>query len=293
MPETGPWMPLYWADYFGDTMHLTTEEHGAYLLLIGAYWRHGGPIPADDRYLSRATRSGRRWGKIKDAVLALFTIEISDVDFGASDNRLTVPPENPDPVYQLRHKRIDLEILRSSDRLQSARANGRAGAQAKRKLTTTTTTVTDIADAISPPKSPMVDVHVKEGKSDGRKRPAKPIPADWKPDAADQRAARERGLSYAEVEIEAVKFRDYCLAHDKRYVDFAAAWRNWCDSPFRKSGAPRVNGGGAGPESLAAHRERDRRGILAALAGELDNRDAGAGVDHIAAGAGGGSADDF
>lgn len=143
MADGGAWMPIYWADYFGDTMHLTTEEHGAYLLLIGTYWRNGGPLPADDQYLSRATRAGRRWGHIKKAVLPLFSIEASDSDFRASDNRLTRASEKCVNGFQIRHKRIDLEILRSSNRQHSAIANGRAGGLAKSKLSTTTSTTTE------------------------------------------------------------------------------------------------------------------------------------------------------
>ena len=44
-----PSMPMYWDAYLADTTHLSTEEHGAYLLLLAAMWRRDGWVPDDDR----------------------------------------------------------------------------------------------------------------------------------------------------------------------------------------------------------------------------------------------------
>ncbi len=117
--ESGHWMPTYWADYFANTTHLTTEEHGAYLLMIGAYWQRNAALPDDMHFLaSLAKMTTRRFKSVRDKLSDMFVIV--------------------DGLWY--HVRVERELLRSSERLKSARANGRAGGLAKSYLLTTTTT---------------------------------------------------------------------------------------------------------------------------------------------------------
>jgi uncharacterized protein YdaU (DUF1376 family) len=67
-----PWMPLYVGDYLGDTGHLTTTQHGAYLLLIMHYWRKGG-LPDDDKQLAKITKLPFKvWVEQRETIQAFF-----------------------------------------------------------------------------------------------------------------------------------------------------------------------------------------------------------------------------
>lgn len=71
-----PFIQLYTGDYLADTFHLSTTEHGAYLLLIMMYWRRGEALPDDDHYLSSLVRmSLRSWKNIRGKLAQFFTIE--------------------------------------------------------------------------------------------------------------------------------------------------------------------------------------------------------------------------
>lgn len=88
------WMPFFVADYLGDTMHLTTPQHGAYLLLIFHYWR-AGSLPSDDHQLAAIAKlSFREWMAMRGVIAAFFAISAD----------------------AWRHKRIDRELEKARDK---------------------------------------------------------------------------------------------------------------------------------------------------------------------------------
>lgn len=72
-----PYLPLFTDAYLGDTIHLTTIEHGAYLLLLMTAWRSKGCVlPDDDARLARYARlTPRQWARIRPTLAEFFTIE--------------------------------------------------------------------------------------------------------------------------------------------------------------------------------------------------------------------------
>jgi uncharacterized protein YdaU (DUF1376 family) len=66
-------MQLYVSDFIGDTLHLSTEQIGAYLMLLMAMWNAKGKLPDDDAKLARIVRlSVKKWRSISPELMAYF-----------------------------------------------------------------------------------------------------------------------------------------------------------------------------------------------------------------------------
>jgi len=101
-------MQLYIGDYLGDTAHLSTLEHGAYMLLIMHYWQSGKPLPNSNGRLARIARmSNEEWTSVRDTLAEFFT----------------------DDGTNWVHKRIEKELNRFSTKSEQAKAAGIASAQ--------------------------------------------------------------------------------------------------------------------------------------------------------------------
>lgn len=127
-----PWMPLYVGDYLGDTGHLTTAQHGAYLLLMMHYWRKG-ELPDDDRQLSKITKLPlKTWCEYR--------------------------PTLQDFFYEgWKHKRIDAELARmmrvSEKRAIAGQKGGLGSALARIKLENASRSRPVLPRAIASPSS--------------------------------------------------------------------------------------------------------------------------------------------
>ena len=74
--------------YLGDTLALTTEQHGAYFLLLLAMWKAGGVLPDDDTKLaSIAKLTATRWRAMSPTIRAFLR---SDGSGGLTQKRLVI-----------------------------------------------------------------------------------------------------------------------------------------------------------------------------------------------------------
>jgi len=100
------WMPMYWGDYFASTLHLSVEQSGAYLHLIGHYWVNGG-LPNDEKQLMAIARmDDEQWRGNCHVLHSFFTID-------------------------WRHKRIDKELAKAKSLSDRRALYGLKGAMAK------------------------------------------------------------------------------------------------------------------------------------------------------------------
>ena len=98
-----PWMPLYVGDYLAKTGHLSTLQHGAYLLLIMHYWANESLPTQPEALMAIARMTPDQWSSNCHAVARFFTND-------------------------WRHERIDFELQKVKNVSESRSLAGLKGA---------------------------------------------------------------------------------------------------------------------------------------------------------------------
>ena len=200
------WIPLNVGHYLRDTARLTRDQHGAYLLLLFAYWTNGGAIPADDAQLAATVKATRaQWRKLKPIIAPYF--------------------QERDGLWF--NKRAELELARARGFVENKKRAGKAGADArwqndapangKRRAEALANASQD--DAPLPLPIPSPD--------------SLPLMPAGFPDSEARTWAEQHWLEKGRADLctlmdeECARFRDYHTAQDKPSADWRASWRNW------------------------------------------------------------------
>jgi uncharacterized protein YdaU (DUF1376 family) len=211
--SAAPFMQLYVADYLGDTQHLTTEQHGAYLLILMAMWRHEGKLPNDATKLARIARvSARRWHLVSSDVMEFFDVE-------------------GDCITQ---KRLVREHQKATSISEKRSNSGKLGGLAKALKSNEP----PVASAKQMPKHSQIPEPYREKQEPNgsfKKTRGTRLPDDW---IADIGFAITLGLSQAQAENEATKFREWWPAQPGQKgvkIDWNLTWKTWCRSAAERS----------------------------------------------------------
>ena len=196
-----PFMQLYVADYLADTQHLTTEQHGAYLLLLMTMWRNAGSLPKDEKKLARIAHvSLKRWHIIAKDLMEFFDIE-GDI---------------------ITQKRLVEEFKKAVSKSEKRKISGSLGGRAK-SLKNNTTSLANASEELKH----LSDIRTIKKDTYVSPKKACRLPDTFQPDFS---FARKQGLTDQEVQNEFDSFRDYWNAKsgkDAAKLDWQATWRNW------------------------------------------------------------------
>jgi len=245
-------MKFYPGDYLRDTMHLSTEEHGAYLLILMASWTSGGVV--EEQNLPNISLLGvKKWNQVAPKISPFFTVE---------NGKWT-------------HPRVQRELLKAEEAHRIQVESGKRGAEKRWE-----------SDRVPNRELDGVPIayQIPEARSQNQKKQDQnlysadfeifwnsyPLKQSKKTAIKSYTKARKSGVS-AETLLEAVeKANRESVKWREGYVPMASTWLNqerWCDE---FTPAPQIKGNPSPAPSLindilaAAHigiKRRDWSGL--------------------------------
>lgn len=247
-----PSLPLFTDAFIADTIHLDAQQTGAYMMLLMSAWRSPDcRLPDDDKKLARFARcTTRQWSKIKDEVMAFWTL-------------------NDGWWEQKRLLKERVHVTKVAEQRSKAGSQGGRPKSLKNNETDKAKGYSPLKQNESKPKAPTPTPILKEeGKpSSKRASPAKGsrLPDDWWPSVSDQAYATGQGLDPPIIQREAEKFRNYWHAKsgkDATKLDWSKTWQNWCINAAERKPANTPSPTNQGGIMEVARRQQAKYGAM-------------------------------
>ena len=213
------WMPMYWGDYLSDTGHLSTLEHGAYLLLIAHYWQTGC-LPTDEPRLARIAKlDSEQWSCVRNAIASLFSKNWTHTRIDKELEKSEEKSKKATDSASKRWNKTEKPIMRTQ-------CEGNANAYANAMLTQHNN-ILDKSNILPPSKTK-------------NRKALSELAEDAEPTDRDQQAANKASMSHEQLAAEWQSFKDYHRARANRMADWSAAWRTWVSNFQKFKQSPRA-----------------------------------------------------
>lgn len=213
------WMAFNVADYVANTLHLTTRQHGGYILLICAAWNGKGFLPGTDEGLRAIAKlSPREWKDDGPALKAFLT----------KRGEAWV------------HERVEFEWNDAQSLIAAKRKAGKEGARKRWQgrgngkvmaVPSNSHRQTDAPIPLPLQGSVTTTTSVANSAPAGASHTAKAqlITESWEPSELDLAALRKErpDLIGALYDTRMRDFRDWCASQATRSFNPAATWRGF------------------------------------------------------------------
>jgi len=249
-----PFLSIEVRAYLSDTMHLSSQEHGAYLLLLMAAWlRADCRLPDDDVFLARTARmTTRAWKPIRSTVMAFWTLDdegywlqkrlreertrISDTSKqrkGAANTRWLKNNETADANASVVHMRESMQNDAIHNHNHNHNQKGSpppSGIEANRIDPLSGQRGVQGGDGGQP--RCLADPPAPRKAASPRRRA---VPPDWRPAERTVERLRER-FPTLDWEAELPSFIDHHAMRGNTFADLEAAFRTWCGYAMTRFG---------------------------------------------------------
>lgn len=239
-----PAMPLWCDAYLADTMHLSLEEHGAYLKLLMITWRNNGkPLPDDDQRMARMLGvTSARWRDRLRPVLTPF-FDLSDGTWRQKrlEKEWAFVAKNSKVQREKARKRWSATSLENNDSADAAASTGHKPSTCPHTHTHTHTSSLRSDDPLKPPR---------ERGNDEFERWWQQVPRKVAKGRAERAYRNARKSADADALLSGImRYAAECQGRDANFVAHPASWlsgKRWLDDPapppFSQAAAERSSG---------------------------------------------------